>query len=363
MSGRGWVVAAVLLCVGCGGASREQLTKQRQAAGGDDCDGIMPGELPESRTVVVPGPPDHLCGDVTVDQLGNVAAGNDVESGRSQVWYVYSRDGVVIGAFRTDSLPMPQPSGFQGLRLEPLALPSQGRWRLYHWNPDGSVMSTVSAGGTEECGDYLMRVWTGGSQAYVDCSQYYSSVSLSRFDSSGQLVGGGRIATGRDAGMGVAVDLNGLNLLSRFTPDRNLFARWVDLNINPVSDEFLLMTVPPGWVSRVGRLIGGGLVYQLDNHWAVMVPSGKAESLPAPDWLAPYSNYDIEIVRGGRAYALIPKWPEPDRRTISLYSASGNHCGDVTFPLPDVTIGIDGTAIVSTGGDACTITWWPAVLP
>ncbi len=323
----------------------------------------MPGELPESRSVVVPGPPGHYCGYVTVDQLGNVAAVAYPMSGGSPVWHVYGRDGVELGSFWADSAVMPQPSGFQGLRLELRALPSQGVWRLYHWNPDGSVRSRVSAGGSEECGEGLMRVWTGGSQAYVDCSDFYSSVSLLRFDSSGQMVGGGTIG-GRGSRIGVTVDLNGLNLLTHSPDGENFFARWVDLNINPVSDEFLLLTLPPeSRVSRVGPLIGGGLVYQVDDHWAVMAPSGKAESLPAPDWLAPYSNYDIEIVRRGRAYALIPKWPEPDRRTIPLYSASGNHCGDVTFPLPNVTVGIDGTAISSTGDDACTITWWPAVLP
>jgi hypothetical protein len=88
-----------------------------------------------------------------------------------------------------------------------------------------------------------------------------------------------------------------------------------------------------------------------------------ADAVVAALLLAPYSNYNIAIVRGGRAYALIPHSTEPDPRTISLYSPSGNHCGDVTFPSPNVHFGVDGTAITSTGEDACTITWWPEVLP
>jgi hypothetical protein len=142
-------------------------------------------------------------------------------------------------------------------------------------------------------------------------------------------------------------------------------ARWYDENGAPVSDLFLLFTTTENHLRAhllLRPLIGGGLVVQMNGEWVAMSPSGVAKSSPLPDWLVPYSNYDIEIVRSGRAHALIPKEPVPNRNTIVLYSVSGRHCGDVTFPLPNVT-GMDGTAISSTGDDGCTTTWWPQVLP
>jgi len=147
-----------------------------------------------------------------------------------------------------------------------------------------------------------------------------------------------------------------------FGPD-DYAGRWYDEETNPVSDYFVLAT--RGGAHRepsLRALVGGGIAVQLDGEWVAVSPSGMAISSPAPDWLAIHSNYDIEIVRGGRAYALIPKYPVPDRRTIPLYSVSGSYCGDVTFPLPNVTVGMDGTAISLTGEDACTVTWWPQVL-
>jgi hypothetical protein len=34
----------------------------------------------------------------------------------------------------------------------------------------------------------------------------------------------------------------------------------------------------------------------------------------------------------------------------------------VTFPVGGLTTGVDGTVIGASGANACTKTWWPALL-
>ena len=327
-------------------------------SGADDCDGILPNALPPSHSIVTPHRDGDACGYVTVDGGGNVAS---LGSGS---WTVVSRDGDILGAFAVQSDVMPQPSGFQGVSTSVRCSVEDLCFYHYHFNPDGTVRARSYLGAGDACGGTIGRIVGGGSEVRRFCA---SQLSLLRFDSDGNLVSSGIVRSGA---FWVAVDTNGLSLVVYsdgaafgYGPD-DYVGRWFDEAVNPISDYFLILTTPGTRpVPTLRPLIGGGIVVQLGGDWVAMSPSGMPESRPAPDWLAPYSNYDIEIVRSGRAHALIPKYPVPDRSTVPLYSASGAHCGDATFPLPNVTVGMDGTAISSTGDDACTITWWPQVLP
>jgi|GEM_PF-5756373 len=67
---RGWLPTLVILGLACGAASRGRLGVEGRTAGSDDCVGILPSDLPDSRTVVIEHPPGYVCGYVTVDQLG-----------------------------------------------------------------------------------------------------------------------------------------------------------------------------------------------------------------------------------------------------------------------------------------------------
>jgi len=343
----------------------------REDLGTGDCEGIVPGGLPESRTVVTPHPEGAVCGYVTVDGEGHVATESSGGGLLMYSWYVFGRDADLVGSFRAMLTLMPQPSGFHGLEFE-LIDPIIG-YHIYHsrFDPDGTQQTRINVAG-EFCTVQFERILGGGSQLLRECGSVGGFLGLFKFDEAGQLIGTVGIPDQLIHPVG-AVDLNGLNLLLfpdarslGFEPD-DFVARWYDPDGIPVSDFFVLFVEPGdhfGQPPLLRPLIGGGIVAQAQSgDWVAMAPSGVGISFPTADWLAPYSNYDIEIVRGGRAYALIPKYPVPDRSTIPLYSASGVRCGAVTFPLPNVTVGMDGTAISSTGDDACTITWWPQLLP
>jgi hypothetical protein len=352
------------------GAGREVFAADR-VQGSDDCAGMMPSNLPESRTVLIGHPQGVACGHVTVDGLGNVAAA--VEGSGGGLWHVFNPEGVELGTFGSTTIDlMPQSIGFQGL------------WRECHdvdcndypssWQPDGTRRINRRGIYTTLYQSHLERIQDGGSQILVIPWYEVSGlpITLIRLDAAGMSTAESDVVRVNETGRWVvgAVDLNGLTLLVFMDGARlgfgenDLAARWYDGTGLPISDYFVL------WTSEGTRsnpwlrpLIGGGIALQIEGNWVAMSPGGKAVSTAVPDWLAARSNFDIEIVRGGRAHALIPKWPVPDRSTIPLYSPTGSHCGDATFPQPNVTVGIDGTVISSTGDDACTITWWPHVLP
>ncbi len=366
MPGRKWMLATVFLCA----ASPERLAAQAHAGDADDCAGIPPDGLPESRTVVTPRRDGQVCGSVAVDGNGNVATEAGDESLRNVRWHIFNRDGDATGSFLAQLSLAPQPQGFQGFELE-LRDPIFGPEAIHsHWDADGT-RRTASRYSVEFCAPSLQGMVSGGSQFLRECGALGGYYDVTRFDSVGQVVGRGSIPDRLRGGV-AAVDQSGLTLVVfpdasavGYAPE-DFVARWYDENGAPVSDLFLLFTSTENHSRAqllLRQLIGGGLVVQLNGEWVAMSPSGMAKSSALPDWLVPYSNYDLEIVRSGRAHALIPKDPVPNRNTIALHSISGRHCGDVTFPLPIVTVGMDGTAASSTGDDRCTTTWWPQVLP
>ena len=111
---------------------------------------------------------------------------------------------------------------------------------------------------------------------------------------------------------------------------------------------------------RNKQLYRNGAAVRLDSAWSWFVPSGKAESQPAPAFLRDNPDTDFTLVRGAKAYAVLPR--SGDQTEMKLYSASGNLCGSQKFPSGGLTTGADGSVIASSGDRGCTKTVWPGLL-
>src|SRR5947209_2999777 len=109
-------------------------------------------------------------------------------------------------------------------------------------------------------------------------------------------------------------------------------------------------------------LINGAVALQVGGNWVAILTAGSAVAHELPDWLAARDGFDLEIIRGGRGYALIPRNGAPDRKTLELISPVGERCGATTFPIGGLSVGFDGTVIAASGDGGCTKTWWTGVL-
>ena len=108
-------------------------------------------------------------------------------------------------------------------------------------------------------------------------------------------------------------------------------------------------------------LVGGGAAAQVDGTWTWFLPSGRAEVQPAPAFLSANPQTDFTLVRGAKAYAVLSRGAG-DPTEMKLYSATGNFCGAVKFPVGGLTPGADGSVIGSSGDRDCTKTVWPGLV-
>ena len=137
--------------------------------------------------------------------------------------------------------------------------------------------------------------------------------------------------------------------------------RWYALNLAAISAPFDLS--PHGKSKPVVRpLVGGGAGVQLDGAWVASVRSGVGAVDNPPSWLSSHKNYDLQIIRQGRAYALIPRAGALPHDTLDLYSGAGDRCGSVKFPAEGLSMGPDGTVIGSSGEGGCTHPFWSGLL-
>ena len=128
---------------------------------------------------------------------------------------------------------------------------------------------------------------------------------------------------------------------------------WVDLTHRASGQPFAI-----GSASAViaRPLLGGGIAVRLDSSWAGIIQPGDSTLHPPPAWLV--GSSDFVPVRAGKAYALLKAG-----NTVDLVSVQGNACGTVTFPgVGSVAIGLDGSAVGSTGEKGCTKFVWRDVL-
>jgi len=136
--------------------------------------------------------------------------------------------------------------------------------------------------------------------------------------------------------------------------------QWFDSTGKSLTAWFTVSPLAPKQQLLLHALIGGGAALRVDGNWTAYIPSGKAEAQPAPAFLASHPQTDFTLVRGARAYALLPR--AGDTTQMELYSASGNRCGSLTFPAGGLTTGADGSVIAASGNQGCTKTVWPALL-
>jgi hypothetical protein len=112
----------------------------------------------------------------------------------------------------------------------------------------------------------------------------------------------------------------------------------------------------------VRPLVGGGAAIQIDGAWVAVSGSGNGAADAPPQWLSSHANFDLQIIRQGRAYALIPRAGASPHDTLNLYSGAGEQCGAVKFPADGLSVGPDGTVIGHAGEGGCTHPFWSGLL-
>ncbi len=165
--------------------------------------------------------------------------------------------------------------------------------------------------------------------------------------------------------------------------------RWFDREGKPLTGAFRAASAtdapqPVPYLSQPKRLqplTDGSLVLQTrDGAWVrrfvAPIPAGN----PAPSWLAARPGWDLQIVRGGQAYAAID--PDACHPRIEVLSPAGEVCGTLDYPAPpagsaacdpgtrqpSLTIGVDGTVMrlasitPSPTGQDCEYQWWSGEL-
>jgi hypothetical protein len=319
-----------------------------------DCADVVPAQLGASVSATLSA---GTCENQTSDGEGNVAAD------AAGHWFVFSAAGKQLGDYVAESA-IPQDRGFQGIEFRGAAAPPAQV--LATRNPDGTVAAETAVGAG--AATHAWRISSAGSVVVSQtCGlQLPGSIQVLRIDESGKVSSRGSIPGGCSGGMATGVgDASGSTFVL-LTGGRNVglgsdvVARWIDAAGNAQTDFFAVANGSPRQ-TVVRSLIGGGVAIQLDGTWIGTVASAATKVDAPPQWLAENANHDFTIVRNRRAYALLPRG-SADANVMTLYSAQGNRCGTVTFPVGGLTTGVDGTAIGASGAAGCTKTWWPGLL-
>jgi Divergent InlB B-repeat domain len=344
------------------------------------CVGIVPQALGPASTATVPHQSGDVCFGATSDGAGFVAA--DVFGG---LWSIFapaggSRTGAFAvnghvssadGILNADAMA-PLGDGFAATQYYfPPDPPQEVDYSVF--GHDGSESRTTI--GLDICGPQgVFRVLAGGVVALVTCSGngvegWVGGLRFDRQHPAG--VGGGNIGLrfprpSVDSDIAAVGDA-GAHLLMTVHPgsfaglaDADYAAVWFDPAGNAETKVFSAATGTGRTVLRA--LIGGGAAVQIGGKWTSVFRAGSASPDPVPPWLASHPNYDLEVIRGGRGYALIPRSGAADNKTLELFAADGTHCGSTTFPVGGLNVGLDGTVIASEGDGGCTHPWWPALL-
>jgi hypothetical protein len=311
------------------------------------------------------------CSDATSDQSGNVAA-QSLALNQSGVWQFFAADGTATGSVdRIQGDLFPQGKGFEGSRFTDGGgdgfVPNQS----VKVAPDGTVTTGVFINGDEN-GSATFRGWPDGMLVVTQSCGLGppGSVDVARFAEDGSIISQA-ISTGGGCAFLTAASASGgvtLVLFGGDNPAPNLTrGRWYGADGAPTGDFFTVSpdTILPATALRV--LVNGDIALSSGGHWlGVFAANGGTALEPAPAWLE--DDHDFTIVRGEKAYALIPRTGSLNH--LDLVSAKGDLCGTVTFPgVAGLTTGADGTVIgaggtvIGAGGsDGCTKTWWSGLL-
>jgi hypothetical protein len=312
-----------------------------------DCTGVMPADLGTSVTVTTPHGGGDVCWNATADRSGNVAAEAHASSmGETWTgnWTIWSSTGAARGSFSgVGGDVFGQQEGFHS---------TQGKDHVV-WSASGQA--TQRTGLDDKCAHEAFNSVTGGSLVLERCG---AKLNAHRFDAAGNKVASAEL--GQAAQAAGVIDAQGRTLVA-VSQSGVYAARWYDGNLSPASGPFAL---PGSGNSKpfVRPLVVGGAAIQIDGTWVATSKSGVGASDGVPDWLSSHKNWDLEVIRGGRAYALIPKSGASSRDTLDLYSGAGERCGQVKFPVDGLSMGPDGTVIGSAGEAGCTHQFWSGLL-
>jgi hypothetical protein len=328
----------------------------------------MPESLGSSFSFSVPKEfPGWICNEDTADESGNIASA--VDSAQFQysdrLWHTFDSAGHHLARLTAFHL-FPQGPGFEGLfnadnGFGPPAV------RVGYWTPEGNRTDGTVVGGDEAPANGY-RAWPNGLLVVMQsCQLPPGRYALFRFDDRASKLGSANLAGGCAAILGATVDANGNWLLvvhgtsGEVFPDEAVFAQWFDSVGKSLTGWFRVGPIAgTKHTSLVHALIGGGAALQLDGAWTHFLPSAKAEVQPAPAFLLAHPDADFTLVRGARAYALLPR--SGDTTQMELFSASGARCGSLKFASGGLTTGADGSVISAGGSDGCAKTVWPGLL-
>jgi hypothetical protein len=357
---------------GSGGGSADAGSADAGSGGGGGvaagCEGVIPDRLGSSFTFEVPSPfsgADFQCDSDTSDESGNIAShlvyGHTYTSQR---WHFFDSNGAHRADFYALDL-MPQGEGFEGIFEV-----STGEVPLFKvglWAPDGQRTDGPTVGG--EIVPNGVRAWPNGILTLnTRCgASGRQTITLRRFDPALKESAGVSLTSNCVGVAAVVEDANGNRLIlvhgaaeDGFGND-DLLGSWFDFGGNTLTGWFRIASgTAAGRVDLAHALIGGGAVLRIDGAWTHFIPSGKAEVQPAPAFLLENPLTDFTLVRGAKAYAVLPR--SGDTSQMKLYSTSGNLCGTVSFPNGSLTTGADGSVIAASGDRGCTKTVWPGLL-
>jgi hypothetical protein len=295
---------------------------------------------------------------------------------------------------------LPQAQGFQTINV----ICTGGAWvEFTAYDGTGKLLTAVDLGSYSGCSAHMEEVDgaadpAGGTvvawmpTASGGRSDPHRQVKVQRFDGSGKVrfeavtvagwleepVARHAIVVGTDVRGRTLVLWNGDALFGA----GSIAGQWLDAQgvaLTPIFQAQVPSLRGPRYLGAVlSPLIGGGLALQADGKWTHTFASGSSEAQAAPDWLAQRSGR-LEIVRGGRAYALMP--PAPGAfvcsQQVEVLAPDGSSCGKLTFETPDgacarspLSLGPDGTILQQQllahpdpeGRDGCTQKWWPQIL-
>ncbi len=321
------------------------------------CDGVVPASLGAMQSAIL----DHRAGDVcwyfTSDGTGNVAGeshpgsqGDDFKG----AWQIFAPGGAQRGTFAGVGADV----NGQGEGFESTQRLSSGN-SLVLFGADGRALRStpLDQGG---CRAFAFESSAGGSLVLDGCN---GSMAATRFDAQGNAVV--TIQLGRIPSAAGVIDARGQTLIvvspgSAVGLKSSAAARWYDAQLAPVTPFF---AAPEGTGNAMLRpLIGGGAALQVGGAWVGTSQSGVASFEAPPAWLAAHKHFDLQIVRGAKAYACVPRSGAAPHDALDLISASGASCGSLTFPTDGLSVGLDGTVIGTAGEGGCAMTWWSGLL-
>ena len=318
------------------------------AAAALDCTAVMPGNLGAAVTVTTAHGRQDVCWNATADLSGDVAAEahpgsmGDNWTGTWHVWNTSGSERGTVSGVGGDFFG--QQDGFQS---------TQGNQHVV-WSASGQAVRR--SGLSDKCSDEAFYSSVGGSLVLERCG---SKLNAYRFDAQGRRVASAQVGEANNAAAGV-IDAQG-RVLIVIAHGNGYAGRWYDLNLSAISGPFDLS--PHGKSKPAVRpLAGSGAAVQVDGSWVATVRSGVGGADNPPSWLSSHKNYDLQLIRQGRAYALIPRAGALPHDTLELFTGAGDRCGAVKFPAEGLSMGPEGTVIGSAGEGGCTHPFWSGLL-